>query len=50
MLDGGQVLICVALTISLVGAFVLGRNIGIEQERDRARRVRRNIEKARKAT
>lgn len=50
MLDMNGLFVAVSITISLVGAFSIGRMVGIEQERDRAARVRRNIEKARKAT
>ena len=50
MLDMNGLFVAISITLSLVGAFALGRNIGIEQERQRAARTRRRIEKARKAT
>ena len=50
MLDMNGLFVAVSITVSLVGTFTIGRMIGIEQERARAARVRRNIEKARKAT
>jgi uncharacterized integral membrane protein len=50
MLDLGGLLISLLITAAIVGAFVFGRFLGAEQERTRAARTRRNIEKARKAT
>lgn len=50
MLDLGGLLISLIITAAIVGAFLVGRAMGAEQERDRAARTRRRIEKARKAT
>jgi len=50
MLDLTGLLVSLAITAAIVGAFLLGRTVGAEQERARAARTRRRIEKARKAT
>lgn len=50
MLDLGGLLISLIITAAIVGAFAFGRFVGAEDERRRAARTRRNIEKARKAT
>lgn len=50
MLDLGGLFVSLIITAAIVGAFVFGRYVGAEQERTRAARTRRRIEKARKAT
>ncbi len=50
MLDLGGLLISLLITAAIVGAFEIGRWKGAQDERTRASRTRRRIEKARKAT
>ncbi len=50
MLDLGGLLISLLITVALCAAFLVGKYLGAEQERTRAARTRRRIEKARKAT
>jgi hypothetical protein len=50
MLDMNGLFVAVSITISLIGAFSIGRMIGVEQERDRIVRSKRNTDKTRRAS
>lgn len=49
-LDLVQVAVAVLVTAIVLAAYMLGKSVGADQERARAARTRRNLDRSRRAT